>query len=75
MTVQELRAGILFIEDVAQAIGTSVTTIKRKLAAGTFPIPTLPSADRRHRWTVTDVQRYVAGELQPQPVRKFRRLS
>jgi hypothetical protein len=75
VTVKELRDGILFIEDVAEAIDTSVTTIKRKLAAGTFPIPTIPSADRRHRWSVVDVQRYRNGELQPQPVRKFRRLG
>ena len=36
---------ILFIEDVAQVLRTSRSTIERRRRAGSFPIPELPSID------------------------------
>lgn len=42
---------VLFIDELAQILGTSVRTIQKQLRAGTFPIPELPRIDRKHRWS------------------------
>lgn len=70
--VESLAAEVLFIGDVAKLLGLSVRTIERKLAAGTFPIPCLASVDRRHRWSVAAVRRYLDGQTE---VRRFRRVG
>jgi hypothetical protein len=53
---------VCLIDDVARILKTSVRTIKRRLRCGAFPIPELPSIDKKHRWSGESVRRYVAGE-------------
>ena len=42
---------VLFIEDVADLLRTSPSTIRRRLRAGVFPVPPLPGIDKRLRWS------------------------
>lgn len=53
---------VMFIEDVAAALGTSVRTIQRRLRHRTFPIAPLPALDKRLRWSRRAVEAWVAGE-------------
>ena len=50
---------VLFLPDLATVLKTSERTIKRRLRAGTFPIRTLPSIDKRHRFAKVDVARFL----------------
>ena len=59
MTPDEIPA-VCFIDDVAQALRCSTTTIKRRLRVGTFPIRPLPSIDSRRRWAGEDVRQFIA---------------
>ena len=52
---------VLTLEEVASVLLTSPTTVKRRLRAGTFPIRPLVGIDRRHRWSLPDVRRYLDG--------------
>jgi len=54
-----LRSSVLFIEDVAQVLRTSRSTIERRRRGGTFPIPELPGIDGRPRWSWQAVERYL----------------
>lgn len=61
---------VLYLEDVAARLRTSVRTIKRMLRAGTFPIPSLPRIDRRHRWSLSAVLHFLAeGSAMAEPKR------
>lgn len=51
-----------FIEDVAYWTETSVSTIKRLRRFKAFPVPELPSIDKRPRWSGQDVRRYIENE-------------
>jgi len=51
---------VCFLEDVARALRCSTKTIRRRLAVGTFPIPSLPSIDSRRRWAGEDVRQFIA---------------
>lgn len=62
---------VCFIDDVARALRCSVTTIKRRLRVGTFPIPSLPSVDSRRRWSGDDVRQFIARA----PVGRLRRVG
>lgn len=42
---------IVFIDELADLLGTSRRTIERQLRAGTFFIPEAPKVDYRHRWS------------------------
>lgn len=42
---------VLFIEDVAELIRSSPSTIRRRLRAGVFPVQPLPGIDKRLRWS------------------------
>ena len=42
---------VLFIEDVAELLRSSPSTIRRRLRAGVFPVPPLPGIDKRLRWS------------------------
>jgi hypothetical protein len=54
---------VCFIEDVARALRTSVRTVKRLRRYRAFPIPELPTIDRRPRWSGEAVRRYVDGQM------------
>lgn len=55
---------VCLIEDVARALKTSVRTIQRRRRFGAFPIPELPSIDKRPRWAGEDVRRFLASARQ-----------
>jgi predicted DNA-binding transcriptional regulator AlpA len=50
---------VLFIDDVAQVLRTSRSTIERRRRAGTFPVPELPGIDGRPRWSWQAVEQYL----------------
>ena len=50
---------VLLLRDVAAVLKTSDRTIKRRLRAGTFPIRTLPSINKRRRFAKVDVARFL----------------
>ena len=54
-------ADVLFIEDLAQILRTSRSTIERRRRSATFPIPELPAIDERPRWSRQAVERYLAS--------------
>jgi predicted DNA-binding transcriptional regulator AlpA len=56
---------VLFIDDVARELRTSRTTIARLRRQRLFPIPELPSIDKRPRWSRAAVDQYLAGERAP----------
>lgn len=51
--------GTLLIADMVRVLKTSDMTIRRRLRAGTFPIPTLPGVDNRLRWSGPVVKRWL----------------
>jgi hypothetical protein len=53
---------VCFLEDVARALRTSRSTVKRLRACGTFPIPELPSIDKRPRWSGKDVREFIDNQ-------------
>jgi len=53
---------VLFIDDVAAVLKTSRRTIARLRRQRVFPIPELPSIDKRPRWSRLVVEQYLAGE-------------
>lgn len=50
---------VLFIDDMARALRTSRTTIARLRRQRVFPIPELPSIDKRPRWSRAALDRYL----------------
>ena len=50
---------VCFLEDVARALRTSVTTVKRLRRHRALQIPELPSIDKRPRWSGKDVREFV----------------
>ena len=50
---------VLLLADIAAVLRTSERTVKRRLRAGTFPIPVLPGIDKRIRFAKADVERFV----------------
>ena len=42
---------ILFVRHVAALLGCSPSTVTRRVADGTFPVPPLSSVDRKLRWS------------------------
>ena len=62
---------VCFLEDVAAALGSSRSTIKRLRAAGTFPIRELPSLDSRPRWSGERVREFIRDV----DARKLRRVG
>ena len=51
---------VLLLGDLAEVLRTSPRSIKRRMAAGTFPIRPLRGIDSKHRWAVVDVERFLA---------------
>lgn len=60
---------VLFLEEVAGILRVSRSTIERRRRDGTFPIPELPSLDRRPRWSRSEVERYVESNGRVRPAR------
>jgi predicted DNA-binding transcriptional regulator AlpA len=60
---------VLFLDDVAGILRVSRSTIERRRRDGTFPIPELPSLDRRPRWSRSEVERYVESNGRVRPAR------
>lgn len=56
---------VCFVEDVARILRTSRRTIDRLRRHGCFPVPELPSLDKRPRWAGADVERYLASASVP----------
>lgn len=50
---------VCFIDDVARALRTSRTSVKRLRRVGNFPIPELPSIDKRPRWSGLAVRKFI----------------
>jgi len=51
--------GTLMIGDMVRVLNTSDNTIRRRLKAGTFPIPPLDGIDNRLRWSGPVVKRWL----------------
>lgn len=64
---------VLFIEDLVRELRTSRRTIQRLRRYGAFPIPELPSLDKRPRWSRAAVDTFLAEERQVSPFRRRRR--
>jgi hypothetical protein len=58
--VGSLTAEVLFINDVAQVLRTSRSTIERRRRGGRFPIAELPCFDGRPRWSRQAVERFLS---------------
>lgn len=58
-TVSE-QPTILFLEDLARELRTSVSTLRRRIAAGDDLPPRLPAIDKRPRWTRAAVDAWLA---------------
>jgi hypothetical protein len=53
---------VLFDADICQLLDLSLRTLKRRRRVGKFPIPELPSLDRKHRYARRDVEAFLARE-------------
>lgn len=53
---------VYFAEDVCARLGMSRTTLKRLRRAEAFPIPELPPLDRRPRWSIEEVEAFIASK-------------
>lgn len=51
---------VLFLDDLARELRTSVSTLRRRLAAGDDLPPRLPAIDKRPRWTRAAVDAWLA---------------
>jgi predicted DNA-binding transcriptional regulator AlpA len=51
---------ILFLDDLARELRTSVSTLRRRIAAGDDLPPQLPAIDKRPRWTRAAVDAWLA---------------
>ena len=56
--IQCQPADVLFIDDLAVELRVSRSTIERRRREGSFPIPELPSIDRRPRYSRSAVEKY-----------------
>jgi predicted site-specific integrase-resolvase len=55
---------VLFDEDLCAELRISRRTLKRLRRAGAFPIPELPSLDKRHRYARRDVEAFLSRETE-----------
>lgn len=51
---------VLFLDDVCRELRVSRTTVKRLRRHGAFPIPEMPSLDKRPRWSSDAVEAFKA---------------
>ena len=57
--MSDLVADVLFIEDIANSLRCSPSTIRRRVRAGLFPVPPLPAIDNRRRWSRYAFERWL----------------
>lgn len=50
---------VLLLDDLCRVLKTSPRTVRRRLDAGVFPIPTLPGIDKKLRWSAQAVRRFL----------------
>lgn len=50
---------VVLIDELADMLGTSVPTIKRRLRARAFPIPEVKGIDNKHRWARSEVMAFI----------------
>jgi hypothetical protein len=53
---------VCFDADLCRILDLKLRTLKRRRKTGAFPIPALPSLDRRHRYSRADVIRFLERE-------------
>lgn len=58
-----LATRIYFIEDICRLLNVSRSTVERLRRHRAFPIKELPALDKRPRWSVEAVERYLASEM------------
>ena len=61
---------VLLDADICRELRISLTTLKRLRRHGAFPIPELPSLDKRHRYARRDVDAFLARELSPRRLKR-----
>jgi hypothetical protein len=61
---------VCFIADVARALRTSETTVRKLRRHRAFPIEELPSIDKRPRWSGAAVRRYLDGQTESRRLRR-----
>jgi predicted DNA-binding transcriptional regulator AlpA len=54
-------ARVLFLDDLCAELQVSRRTVERLRRHGAFPIPELPSLDKRPRWSRVAVDAYLAS--------------
>jgi hypothetical protein len=57
---------VLFDEDICAELRISLRQLMRLRRAGAFPIPELPSLDKRHRYARRDVDAFLSRETRAQ---------
>lgn len=55
-------ARVYFIDEVCAFLRTSRRTVEKMRRARVFPIPELPSIDKRPRWSGADILRFIEGQ-------------
>lgn len=65
-----VRPAVLFDADVCAELRISRRTLERRRRAGSFPIPELPSLDKRHRYARADVDAFLSREARPMLARR-----
>jgi Helix-turn-helix domain len=56
----DTKPAVLFDADICDELRISRTTLKRLRRARAFPIPELPSLDKKHRYARIDVEAFLA---------------
>ena len=72
MTSSASAPDILFLEDLCRALRVSRRTVERLRRHGAFPIPTLPSLDKRPRWSRAAVEAFLNSDETPVTTRRRR---
>lgn len=63
------RPDVLFLEEVAEMLRVSRSTIERRRRDGTFPVAELPSFDRRPRWSRRAIEQFLDSGRWSRPMR------
>lgn len=58
---------VYFLEDVCRELRCSRSTVKRLRRFGAFPIPELPSIDKRPRWSADAVEAFLHSQQSAMP--------
>lgn len=61
---------VLLDDELCAVLRISLRTLKRRRKAGAFPIPQLPSLDKRHRYARQDVEAFLQRKTRLAIVRR-----